>query len=171
MKLSCAAQNSAFKNHPSNILCGKKHLYGIVKVHIIHTTALNITKQLQVTRYRIFKKSLKLEFSLTDCLTDHSHKARGQMKQCMVTILRHNNKLTSGMCLFGVPTSVGSLCLVFSFIFNQVACFLHPTKPYQGVNFPYQHFLSAAYLDTMELFQSWISGALQSWRYYERYTC
>ena len=46
------------------------------------------------------------------------------------------------------------MCLVFSFIFNQAACLLlHPTKPYRGVNFPYQRFLSAAYLDATELFQ------------------
>ena len=49
-----------------------------------------------------------------------------------------------------------------SFIFNQAACLLHPTKPYRGINFPYQHFLSAAYLDATELFQSWISEVLQS---------
>ena len=58
-----------------------------------------------------------------------------------------------------------------NFIFNQAACLLlHPTKPYRGVNFPYQHFLSAVHLDATELFQSWISEALQSWRYYYRYT-
>ena len=33
--------------------------------------------------------------------SDHSRKARGQTKQRMATILRHNNKLTSGMCLLG----------------------------------------------------------------------
>ena len=32
-------------------------------------------------------------------------------------------------------------------------------EPYQGINFPCQHFLSAAYLDTTELFQSWILAA------------
>ena len=31
---------------------------------------------------------------------------------------------------FGVPISVGPLCLLFSFIFNQAACLLHPRKPY-----------------------------------------
>ena len=31
-----------------------------------------------------------------------------------------------------------------------------------GINFPYQHLLSAAYLDIVELFQSWISEALLS---------
>ena len=31
--------------------------------------------------------------------------------------------------------------LVFPFIFNQVGClFLQASKPYQGINFPYQHF-------------------------------
>ena len=30
---------------------------------------------------------------------------------------------------------------VFSFIFSQAACLLHPTKLYQGVKFSYQHFL------------------------------
>ena len=59
--------------------------------------------------------------------------------------------------------SVGPLCLVISFIFNQAACLLlYPTKLYQDINFPYQHFLSAEYLDATELFQSWISEALQS---------
>ena len=68
---------------------------------------------------------------------------------------------------FGVPTSIGPLHLSFSFIFNQAACLLlHSMKPYQGINFPYQHFLSAAYLDAAELFQSWISEVLQSQRYY-----
>ena len=68
---------------------------------------------------------------------------------------------------FGILTS---LCLVFSYIFNQAACLLHPMKPYHGNDFPYQHFLSAAYLDVTELFQSWISEVLQSRRYYKRYT-
>ena len=62
------------------------------------------------------------------------------------------------MCLFGVPRSVGPLRLVFSFISNQAACLLllHPVKPYRGVNVPYQHFISVAYLDVTELFQSWL---------------
>ena len=55
--------------------------------------------------------------------------------------------------------SVGPLRLVISFIFNQAACLLlHPTKPFQGVNFLHHHFLLAAYLDATELFQSWISS-------------
>ena len=59
-----------------------------------------------------------------------------------------------GDVLFGVLTSVGPLRLMFSFIFNQAACLLHPMKPYRGFNFPYQRFLSAPYLDATELFQS-----------------
>ena len=69
MKLLHATQNSAFKNHPKDILRDKNNLYGIVLVHIIHTTALNITKHLQVARYRIFKNYQNSNFSLTDCLT------------------------------------------------------------------------------------------------------
>ena len=34
---------------------------------------------------------------------------------------------------FGVATSVGPLRLVLSFIFNQAACLLHPTKPYLDI--------------------------------------
>ena len=34
MKFSCAAQNSAFKNHPRDILRDENHFYGIVLVHI-----------------------------------------------------------------------------------------------------------------------------------------
>ena len=62
----------------------------------------------------------------------------------MAAILRHNNKLTSGMCLLGFNDP---LHLVSSFVFNQAACLFHPTKPYQGINFLYQRFLTAAYLD------------------------
>ena len=63
--------------------------------------------------------------------------------------------------------SVCPLRLVFSFTFNQAACLLHPTKPYQGINFLYQHFISAAYLNATELCQRWISETLQSQRYYK----
>ena len=67
-------QNSTFKNHPRDILHDKIHLYGIVLVHIIYNTALNITKHLQVARYRIFLKTAKtrildsLPHYLTACL-------------------------------------------------------------------------------------------------------
>ena len=41
---------------------------------------------------------------------------------------------------FGVLTNVRPVRLVFSFIFNQAACLLHPAKPYRGINFPYNTF-------------------------------
>ena len=59
MNVSRAAQNSAFKNHPTEIVCGENHLNGIVLVHIIHTTAINTTKHLQVARYIYIFKSPK----------------------------------------------------------------------------------------------------------------
>ena len=69
MKISCTAQNSVFKNHPRDILRHENHLYGIVLVHIIHKTALNATKHLQVGGYRIFKNRQNLIFGLTASLT------------------------------------------------------------------------------------------------------
>ena len=69
MKFLQAAQNSAFKKHPRDILQDENHLYGIVLVHIIHKTALNTVKHLQVAKYRIFKNRQTLNFRLTDCLT------------------------------------------------------------------------------------------------------
>ena len=46
VNVSRAAQNSAFKNHPTDILHGENHLYGIVLVHIIHKTAFKYNKTL-----------------------------------------------------------------------------------------------------------------------------
>ena len=65
MKFLRAAQNCAFKSHPRDILRDENHLYGIVLVHIIHKTALNTTKLLQVARYRILKITKTLNFRLT----------------------------------------------------------------------------------------------------------
>ena len=72
MKLSRAAQNSAFKNHPRDILRDQNHLYGTVLVHIIHKTASNATKHLQVAGYKNFKNRQNSNFSLTASLTDHT---------------------------------------------------------------------------------------------------
>ena len=72
MNGSHAAQNSAFKNHPTDILHSENHLYGIVLVHIIHKTVVNTTKHLQVAGYKIFKHRQKLQIlshCLTHCLT------------------------------------------------------------------------------------------------------
>ena len=51
-----------FKKHPTDILQDKNHLYGIALAHIMHKTALNTTKHLQVARYRIFKNRQNLNF-------------------------------------------------------------------------------------------------------------
>ena len=56
----------------------------------------------------------------------------------------------------GVPTSVDPVSF---FTFDQTICILHPMKPYCGINFLYQHFLPAAYLDATELFQKPFSPA------------
>ena len=55
----------------------------------------------RVTYIEFFLKIAKTQIlvSLPHYLTDYSRKARGQTKQRMATILQHNNKLTSGMCL------------------------------------------------------------------------
>ena len=55
VKFLRAAQNSAFKNYPRDISHNEIHLYGVVLVHIIYNTALNIIKHSQVAGYRIFK--------------------------------------------------------------------------------------------------------------------
>ena len=49
-------QRFRLKKHPRDILRNENHLYGIVLVHIMHTT-----KYLQMAGYRIFKLP-KLEF-------------------------------------------------------------------------------------------------------------
>ena len=41
------------KNHPTDILRGKNHFYGIVLVHVMRKTALNTTKHLHVAGYKI----------------------------------------------------------------------------------------------------------------------
>ena len=126
-----AAKNTTLKNQLRNFLRDENHLYEIILVHLTSNVALKTRKHLLAAGYRIFKKPSKLEIS-SHSLTHHSHKPRAQTKQRTVTILRHNNKLTGGMCLLGFQR-VYTLCalsfllssirlLVFSFIFNQAAC-------------------------------------------------
>ena len=149
MNVSRAAQNSAFKNHPTDILSGENHLYGIVLVYIIHKTALNTTKQLQVAGYKILKIAQNSNFSLTaslphslpHSLTDHSCKPRAQNEVAHSHHFIPQQQIHQWDVPFWVPTSVRPVCLVFPFIFNQVGCLLlQASKPYRGVNFPYQHF-------------------------------
>ena len=121
MNVSRTAQNSAFKNHPIDIVCSENHLYRKVLVHIIHKTALNTTKHLQVAGYKIFKNRQNSNFSITVSPTDHSRKPRAQMKQCTVTIL-HYNKFTGGMCLLGFRR-VYVLCAL-SFLLSSIRLFV-----------------------------------------------
>ena len=118
MKFLHAAKFSAFKNHPRDILRDKNHLYRIVLVYIVHKTALNITKRVQVAGYKFFKNRQNSNFRLTASLTDHGRKPRAQTKQRTATILRHNNKLTSGMCLLGFRR-VCALCAL-SFLLSSI---------------------------------------------------
>ena len=118
MKFLHVAKFSTFKNHPRDILQDENHLYGIVLVYIVHKTALNTTKRLQVARYKFYKNCQNSNFRLTASLTDHSRKPRAQTKQHTATILRHNNKLTSGMCLLGFRR-VCSLCAL-SFLLSSI---------------------------------------------------
>ena len=87
-----------------------------------------------------------LTASLSHSLSDHSRKPRAQTKQRTVT----KQQTHQWDAPFGVPTSVCPVHLVFPFIFNQFGrLLLQALKPYQSVNFPYQHFS----VDTTKLFQ------------------
>ena len=52
MKFLRTAKFSIFKNHLRDILRDENHLYGIVLVYIVHKTALNTAKRLQVAGYK-----------------------------------------------------------------------------------------------------------------------
>ena len=99
--MKCSAKNTAFKNQLRNFLRGENHFYGIILVHLTSNVALKARKRLLAAGYRILKNYQNLKFHLTHLLPDHSRKPRAQTEQCTVTILRHSNKLTGGMCLLG----------------------------------------------------------------------
>ena len=115
VNFSRAAQNSAIKKSSYKHCMRRKP--PLRNSHIIHKTALNTTKHLQVAGYKIFKNCQKLQFlyhCLTALLTDHSRKPRAQTKQLTVTILCYNSKLTGGMCLLGSDKCMPcALCLFF----------------------------------------------------------
>ena len=117
VNISRTTQNSAFKYHPTDILRGENHLYGIVLVHIIHKIQQN-TYCNRWPDIKFLKIAKNPNFSLTASLPDHSCKPKTQMKQRTVTILRHNNKLTSGMCFLGFRR-VYALC-VSSFLLSSI---------------------------------------------------
>ena len=147
MNVLHAAQNSTFKNHPTDIVCGENHLYGIVLVHIIHKTALNTTKHLQVAGYKILKNCQNSNFCLTASLTTVAslEPKRSSAQSPFYTTITNSPV----GCAFWVPTSVCPVHIVFPFIFNQVGCLLQASKPYRGINFLYQYFS----VDTTKLFQ------------------
>ena len=129
-------------------LRNENHLYRIVLVHIIiiiiiynsikynkTITSGWIENLLKIAKTK--KNCQNLNFSITACLTDHSRKARGQTKQHMATILRHSSN-SPVVCAFWGSDECRHSAPCLSFIFNQAACLLHPTKRYQGNNFPYQ---------------------------------
>ena len=62
-----------------------------------HSPTHSLTHSLTLSLSHSLTYSLTHTF--TQSLTDHSRKARDQMKQCTATILWHKNKLTGGMYL------------------------------------------------------------------------
>ena len=98
VNVSRAAKISTFKNHPTDILHSENHLYRIyVLVHIIHKTALNTTKHLQVAGYKIFKNRQKFQF-LSHCLT-HC------FTHCLTTVTSLEHKRSSAQSPFYATTT------------------------------------------------------------------
>ena len=86
----------------------------------------NTRKDVRVAGYENHQYT---KFWLPHSLPGHSHKARGQKKNCTATVLHCNNKLwSSNKCVPFVP------CLSFNL---QSGSFSSSTNPYGGVN---QHF-------------------------------
>ena len=85
----------------------------------------NVFKQLGI---KILKNHQNFKFFLTAW-------------QQSIIILWHNNKLTSEMCHFGVPTSVGPHCLIVPFVFHKsLLLHHHAAKLYWRVDFSNRHF-------------------------------
>ena len=92
-------------------------------IQMQHQKQESTYRQLDIEFFKITET--RISICLPASLSDHSHKAGGQTKQRMATILRHS--LVG--CVFWecVPSA--------TFIFNQaVHPLLHAMKPYQGVN-------------------------------------
>ena len=120
-----------------------------------------------------FFKCQNLNFSLTDCLAASlTTVARVEAKRSSVWSPFYATITNSpvGYAFWGSGKCRSSAPCLFFYLQSGCLSSFSSNKPYRGVNFPYQRFLSAAYLYAIELFQSWISEALQSWCYYERYT-
>ena len=125
---------------------------------MIFNTALIIIKHLQVAEYRILNNRRKNSLTIgPDPTPDHSRKPNEAAHGHHFTSQKQTHQWDmpfwgSDECRPSAP------CLFFYLQSSCSVVFLS----YRSVNFPYQHFLSAAYLDATELFQSWISEALQS---------
>ena len=121
MNVSRAAQNnSAFKNHPTDIVCSENHLCGIVLVHIIHKTAIHTTKHLQVARYKILKIAKNSNFSITASLTDHSRKSRAQTKQCTGSPLYATTTNSPVGCAFWGSDECSYALCALSFLLSSI---------------------------------------------------
>ena len=123
----------------------------------------SIKNKKPVTGYRIFLKSQISSHSLTD----HSCKPKSPNETANSYHFMPLQQTHQWDVPFGVPTSVCPVSLlVLPFIFNQVGCLLQASKPYQGINFPYQHFS----VDTTKLFQKALI-LLKEWGTYNFKCC
>ena len=78
------------------ILRNKNHIYEIEPVQML---CLKQEKIIIIVRYWIFKNLKNSKFFLTSSLPDHICKPRHQTKHHTATILEHNHRITSEMCL------------------------------------------------------------------------
>ena len=106
---------------------------------MLHLKQENIFGWLDIKFLKNHKDS---KFRLAASLPAHICKPRCQKKHRTATILQHNNKLTSEMCLLGFGASAPCYCF-----YLPLGSSLHAAKPYQCVNFSNQHWSWAVYLD------------------------
>ena len=120
----------------------QKPLLRNIIIHIIHKTALNTTKHSRVAGYKIFKKSPNLvqpPHSLPTTVTSLEPKRSSARSPFYAT----TTSSPVGCAFWGSDECTYVLCAL-SFLLSSIrllAGLLHPTKPYRGFNFPYQHFL------------------------------
>jgi len=84
--------------------------------------------------YNFSKKKKKPKVNLV-CLTDHAHGHKP--RDHMTTLLRHNNKLTGGTCLWCSDECVPYVPCILSSI--KLSFYFFMLQPYRDVNFPYQY--------------------------------
>ena len=111
MKFSRASKIARLKNYPRDILRDENHLYGIILVHIVHKIQQNAYRWPDIKFFK--NRQNLLPHSLTTVAS-----LKPKRKQRTATILRHSNKLTSGMCLLGFRR-VCALCAL-SFLLSSI---------------------------------------------------